>query len=70
MTKPKLLKLEENYISHHLSLYKSLSMVNDHVKEYDFVSRHNFMSKEPEVLSQPYKHESVGIFLFIKNVVN
>lgn len=42
-------------------------MVNDHVKEYDFVSRHNFMSREPDVLSQPYKHESVGIFLFNKD---
>ena len=67
MSKPKLLKLEENYISHHLSLYHSLTMVNDRVKEYDFVSRHNFMSKEPEVLSQPYKHESVSIFVFNKD---
>ena len=67
MTKPKLLKLKENYISHHLSLYHSISMVNDHTKEYDFVSRHNFMSREPEVLSQPYKQESVGIFVFNKD---
>ena len=67
MSKPKLLKLEENYISHHLSLYHSITMVDDHVKEYDFVSRHNFMSREPEVLSQPYKHESVGIFVFNKD---
>lgn len=67
MSKPKLLELEENYISHHLSLYHSTSMVNDHIKEYDFVSRHNFMSREPEVLSQPYKHESVGIFVFNKD---
>lgn len=67
MSKPKLLSLEENYISHHLSLYHSLTMVDDHVKEYDFVSRHNFMSREPEVLSQPYKHESVGIFVFNKD---
>ena len=67
MSKPKLLKLEENYISHHLSLYHSLTMVDDHVKEYDFVSRHNFMSRQPEVLSQPYKHESVGIFVFNKD---
>lgn len=67
MSKPKLLKLDENYISHHLSLYHSLTMVDDHVKEYDFVSRHNFMSREPEVLSQPYKHESVGIFVFNKD---
>lgn len=67
MSKPKLLKLKENYISNHLSLYHSMTMVNDHLKEYDFVSRHNFMSKEPEVLSQPYKHESVGIFVFNKN---
>lgn len=67
MSKPKLLKLEENYISHHLSLYHSISMVNDHTKEYDFISRHNFMSREPEVLSQPYKQESVGIFVFNKD---
>lgn len=67
MSKPKLLKLKENYISHHLSLYHSISMVNDHVKEYDFVSRHNFMSREPEVLGQPYKQESVGIFVFNKD---
>lgn len=67
MSKPKLLKLKENYISHHLSLYHSHTMVNNHVKEYDFVSRHNFMSKEPEVLGQPYKHESVGIFVFNKD---
>ena len=67
MTKPNLLKLEENYISNHLSLYHSLTMVNNHVKEYDFVSRHNFMSREPEVLSQPYKQESVGIFVFNKD---
>ena len=61
MSKPKLLKLEENYISHHLSLYHSFTMVDD------LVSRHNFMSREPEVLSQPYKHESVGIFVFNKD---
>ena len=67
MSKPKLLKLKENYISHHLSLYHSMSMVNDHIKEYDFVSRHNFMSREPEVLGQPYKQESVGIFVFNKD---
>ena len=67
MSKPKLLKLEENYISNHLSLYHSMTMVNDHVKEYDFVSRHNFMSREPEVLSQPYKQESVSIFVFNKD---
>ena len=67
MSKPKLLNLEENYISHHLSLYHSITMVDDHVKEYDFVSRHNFMSREPEVLSQPYKQESVGIFVFNKD---
>lgn len=67
MSKPKLLKLKENYISNHLSLYHSMTMVNDHIKEYDFVSRHNFMSKEPEVLSQPYKHESVSIFVFNKD---
>ena len=67
MSKPKLLKLKENYISHHLSLYHSMSMVKDHIKEYDFVSRHNFMSREPEVLSKPYKQESVGIFVFNKD---
>lgn len=67
MSKPKLLKLKENYISNHLSLYHSMTMVNDHIKEYDFVSRHNFMSREPEVLSKPYKQESVGIFVFNKD---
>lgn len=67
MSIPKLLKLKENYISNYMSLYHSITMVNDHIKEYDFVSRHNFMSREPEILSQPYKQESVGIFVFNKD---
>lgn len=54
MSKPKLLKLNENYISPYLSHYHSESEYNGRIKEYDFVSRNNFMSAKPEKLSQPY----------------
>lgn len=63
MSKPKLLKLTENYISPYLSHYHSESEYNGHIKEYDFVSRNNFMSAKLEKLSQPYKSDAVSIFV-------
>lgn len=63
MSKPKLLKLNENYISPYLSHYHSESEYNGHIKEYDFVSRNSFMSNKPEKLSQPYKSDAVSIFV-------
>lgn len=63
MSKPKLLKLTENYISPYLSHYHSESEYNGHIKEYDFVSRNNFMSAKTEKLSQPYKSDAVSIFV-------
>ena len=63
MSKPKLLKLTENYISPYLSYYHSESEYNGHIKEYDFVSRNSFMSAKPEKLSQPYKSDAVSIFV-------
>ena len=63
MSKPKLLKLTENYISPYLSHYHSESEYNGHIKEYDFVSRNSFMSAKPEKLSQPYKSDAVSIFV-------
>lgn len=61
MTKPKLVKLTENYISPYLSHYHSESSINGHIKEYDFVSRKK--SLIPETLSQPYKSDAVSIFV-------
>ena len=61
MSKPKLLKLTENYISPYLSHYHSESEYNDHIKEYDFVSRKKSLA--PETLSQPYKSYAVSIFV-------
>ena len=61
MTKPKLVKLTENYISPYLSHYHSESSINGHIKEYDFVSRKK--SLVPETLSQPYKSDAVSIFV-------
>ena len=63
MSKLKLLKLTENYISPYLSHYHSESEYNGHIKEYDFVSRNNFMSAKLEKLSQPYKSDAVSIFV-------
>ena len=63
MSKPKLLKLTENYISPYFSHYHSESEYNGHIKEYDFVSRNNFMSAKLEKLSQPYKSDAVSIFV-------
>ena len=63
MSKPKLLKLTENYISPYLSHYHSESEYNGHIKKYDFVSRTNFMSAKTEKLSQPYKSDAVSIFV-------
>lgn len=63
MSKPKLLKLTENYISPYLSHYHSESEYNGRIKEYDFVSRNSFMSAKPEKLSQPYKSDAVSIFV-------
>ena len=63
MSKPKLLKLTENYISPYLSHYHSESKYNGRIKEYDFVSRNSFMSAKPEKLSQPYKSDAVSIFV-------
>ena len=63
MSKPKLLKLTEKYISPYLSHYHSESEYNGHIKEYDFVSRNNFMSAKLEKLSQPYKSDAVSIFV-------
>ena len=63
MSKPKLLKLTENYISPYLSHYHSESEYNSQIKKYDFVSRNNFMSAKPEQLSQPYKSDAVSIFV-------
>ena len=67
MSKPKLLRLKKEYETPYLHFYHSKYQINNKIKEYDFVSRHNFMSREPEVLSQPYKQESVGIFVFNKD---
>ena len=61
MSKPKLLNLNENYISPYLSHYHSESNINDSVKEYDFVSRKKSLT--PETLSQPYKSDAVSIFV-------
>lgn len=61
MSKPKLLKLTENYISPYLSHYHSESEYNGHIKEYDFVSRKKSLA--PETLSQPYKSDAVSIFV-------
>lgn len=63
MSKPKLLKLNENYISPYLSHYHSESEYNGRIKEYDFVSRNNFMSAKPEKFGQPYKSDAVSIFV-------
>lgn len=63
MSKPKLLKLTKNYISPYLSHYHSESEYDGHIKQYDFVSRTNFMSAKPEKLSQPYKSDAVSIFV-------
>lgn len=63
MSKPKLLNLDEYYISPYLTRYQSQSLINGHVKEYDFVSRHKALSIEPEKLSQPYKSDAVSIFV-------
>lgn len=63
MSKPKLLKLNENYINPYLSHYHSESEYNGRIKEYDFVSRNNFMSAKPEQLGQPYKLDAVSIFV-------
>lgn len=61
MSKPELLKLNENYISPYLSHYHSESSINGHIKEYDFVSRKKSLT--PETLSQPYKSDAVSIFV-------
>mgnify|MGYP000843731261 FL=1 len=61
MSKPKLLKLTENYISPYLFHYHSESEINDHIKKYDFVSRKKSLT--PEQLSQPYKSDAVSIFV-------
>ena len=63
MSKPELLKLTEKYISPYLSLYHSKSIYNGTIKQYDFVSRQGFMSKNPKQLSQPYKSDAVSIFV-------
>lgn len=61
MSKPKLLKLTENYISPYLSHYHSESSVNGTIKKYDFVSRKKSLT--PEKLCQPYKSDAVSIFV-------
>lgn len=61
MSKPKLVKLNENHISPYLSHYHSESEYNSHIKEYDFVSRKKSLT--PEQLSQPYKPDAVSIFV-------
>ena len=63
MSKPKLLKLTEKYISPYLTLYHSKSSYNGTIKQYDFISRKSFMSKNPEQLGQPYKSDAVSIFV-------
>ena len=63
MSKPKLLKLTENYISSYLSHYHSEYEYNGHIKEYDFMSRRTFMSAKTEKLNQPYKPDAVSIFI-------
>ena len=63
MSKPKLVKLTENYISSYLAHYHSEYEYNGRIKEYDFMSRRTFMSAKPEQLSQPYKSDAVSIFV-------
>lgn len=48
MSKPKLLNLDSFYISSYLTRYHSQSLYKGHIKEYDFVSRHNELAIEPE----------------------
>ena len=61
MSKPKLLKLTENYISQYLTRYHSQSLYKGHIKEYDFVSRKKSLNSEQ--LSQTYKSDAVSIFV-------
>ena len=63
MSKPKLLNLTEKYISSYITLYHSKSIYNGAIKQYDFISRQGFMSKNPEQLGKPYKSDAVSIFL-------
>lgn len=61
MSKPKLVKLNENHISPYLSHYHSESEYNSHIKEYDFVSRKKSLT--PKKLGKPYKSDAVSIFV-------
>lgn len=61
MSKPKLVKLTENYISPYLSHYHSESEYNSQIKEYDFVSRKKSLT--PKKLGKPYKSDAVSIFV-------
>lgn len=63
MSKPKLLNLDLFYISSYLTRYHSQSLYNGHIKEYDFVSRHNELAIETEKFGQPYKSDAVSIFV-------
>lgn len=63
MSKPKLLNLDSFYISSYLTRYHSQSLYKGHIKEYDFVSRHNELAIEPEKFGQPYKSDAVSIFV-------